>query len=294
MEERLSEETTPITFKIRALDNFLFDYVDGKYIDSDTLYSKWGGEKNVELRHGKHDLLWFRGLERNSDNPWGVHFDPIKRKLENRDVRGEAMQDVQFCKKKIEVSPYLMPVQELSYEYYVTCMLFIEITDFSQLIQKPTIIDEYDFETKVVGKITGIPNIRSISLDDGSYATDGDMKIDVISVPAFDEGWWTVPDKEPWLAVIPADRSDYPDFIGDIRMGNRLLCPFEGMTGVVPKAVIYDTNGKKIATTDLPRISFLPGCVTHLRGPLFSGTTSDWSATIEEYNNFDWNGLWIY
>lgn len=296
VDEILSEETTPITFTMHIFDNFLFDYTEGKYIGSDTLYSRNGGdEKNVELRHGKHELLWLWGLDKDTDAKQGIHFDPIKKTLENKDPRGEAASDVQFCQTNIEVTPYLMPVQKLTYENYATCMLVIRITDSSPLIQKPSFIDEYDYEPVVVGRITGIPLIRSVSLAGGEYTIEGDMNTEIIAVPAMNDYWEIIQGEQPWLEVTAVgERYLYTQGVKDIRTGNRLLCPANGLTEIHPVAEVYDTHGNLIPTTELPRITLLPGCVTCLTGPLFSGSSSDWSVSLQYYNDFDWNSLMIY
>lgn len=293
VENRLSEETTPITFSLHIDDNFLFDYAYGKYIGSDTLYAgRWYEEKNIELRQGSHHLVWLKGIDEDSDDMYGVHFNPATKRLENNDERGEAAEDVRFVEKDIEVTPYLMPVQKLEYENYATCMLVIRITDSSPDVPKP-VVSEDSYVPTVIGRVTGIPFIQSVSLTGTEYTVKGDMDTEIIAVPAKNENWDIKEGELPWLSVTAVGEANlYAQGVKDMRAGNRLLCPLSGLVDVRPKAIVYDVNGNVIPTTELPRITLLRGCVTCLTGPLFSGSTSDWSVSLSSYSDFG-GDFWI-
>ena len=64
-----------------------------------------------------------------------------------------------------------------------------------------------------------------------------------------------------------------------------ILCPINGLDNIQLTAEVYDKDGNPISTTTLPKFNLRRGYTTILRGPLFSGSTSDWTVTMKQYDD---------
>ena len=76
---------------------------------------------------------------------------------------------------------------------------------------------------------------------------------------------------------------DYNTWSGRWSREYHSLCPLNGLDNIQLIAETYDKDGNSIPATILPLFSLRRGYTTILCGPLFSGTTSDWSVTMEPY-----------
>lgn len=155
VDELLSEETTPITFNLLKGTHFLFDYAGNHLVGADTINIQYSNKesRSVDLRQGKHRLLWMRGLDvANYDTATGIvskgsHFNPLP----------------QYCFKDIEVTPYLMPAQTLEYQPLCALLQIVIFTD----------TDDYDISKTTVD----FPCIKSVGLEDNRYTIDKNVTL---------------------------------------------------------------------------------------------------------------------
>lgn len=272
-EETLSDKTTPVEFKFSySNENFLFDYAGDNYVGSDTIKAY---RKTIDLRQGKHHLvsisqlnIWEEGRSR------GVNFRPSTKQVVNTEDRFVFIHNMAFFETDLEVSPYLLPTQEVNYNRYLTFTVRIKVTDASQNLTMPEKIESggsVSYTEPVIGKIKGIPHPNTIYLDKDDY-TEYDTGEGLTATVGVHYDYYEHPEALKHLCI-------------DIK-GIRALCPPKGFEDIQPIAEIYDRDGKAMATTTLPKISLLRGYTTILEGPLFSGTTADWKVTMEPYKNY--------
>lgn len=267
IDEILSEETTPITFK--SIINwyadhtfFLFDHVGNNYVGSDTIS---GSEFTISLRQGKHHLVWINGLDRWSSlqgEDYGLHYDPRNKSVTTYNQYPLYVRDIAFCEKDIEVTSYLMPTQQIEFTNYIICSLQIKTTDKTQGLFQTKQDNLY---AEQIGELTGVPGVRTVSLTGSNYELDGkDWPIGVYA----------------HFEQLPSGQLEArADSISVIKM----LCPLNGLSDIQLKAEIKDANGATIPATVLPKFSLRRGYTTVLQGPLFTGDTSDWTVTMELY-----------
>ena len=288
VDEILSEETTPVTFefsqKLSSRERYImFDYAGNRFLSSDsTMYS----QHTIDMRQGKHHILWFNNLNAEQPNPLfgyipdeelytkGVHFDPNTKTctVYNKDGKVDYFS---YYEKDIEIYPYLLPTQKVNFNKYITCGISIKVTDKSNHLTQPTESNSnsYHLACEYIGKIEGIPFVKSVSLTENTYHQQK-------------EGI-----KESIYTYLPADyyrgdkiiKEGYEFHIGDWYGGSYYLCPLNGIDNIQLVAEIHDKEGNPIPTTPLPKISLRRGCTTVLTGPLFSGSTSDWTVTMKEW-----------
>ena len=254
----LSEETTTIDFEFSGYSyhygtaNILYDFAGNNLVGSDTIYKS---SCTLNLRQGKHHLIWINGLW--PTNSWmtdierekksGVYFDPQTKTITNYYPDGNTDHVIVYCEKDLEVSPYLLPIQKIEYKH-VTCVLRIEVTDNARWLTW------YPSQTGQKGRITGVPSVKSVSLDNNKY-TLNDVTLQSDSI------------------------SRYEDDVNRFFM----LCPSEGIDDIQPVAEIIDQDGRLIEVNRMPKFSLRRGYITTLRGPLLTGTISDWTVTMEPY-----------
>ena len=252
----LSEETTTINFEFSGYsyyygtENILFDYAGNSLVGSDTISKS---SCTLNLRQGKHKLIWINGLWPTTNmvvnNRSGVYFDPQTKTITNYYPDGNTEHIIVCCEKDLEVPPYLLPIQKIEYKH-VTCVLRIEVTDNAKwLTWHPS-------QTGLKGRITGVPFVKSVSLDNNKY-TLNDVTLQSDSI------------------------SRYEDDVNRFFM----LCPSEGIDDIQPVAEIINQDGKLIEVNRMPKFSLRRGYITTLRGPLLTGTISDWTVTMEPYKN---------
>lgn len=252
IDELLSEETTPIDFEFEDFEYhdryFLFDYAGNNYVGSDTLTTS---KCTLDLRQGKHHLIWMKGL-------YGRDVDFIP---QNRTFSGYTSNiNVTYTEMDIEVSPFLMPVKKVTLkkkkQIEGNTSLAIMVTD----IDKVDINDEIDINdinaSKKI-KVTGFPFMNNISLDGNSYEIEKEI--------------YTY-----WVHFIISKE----DLVG---ISLHTLCPTSRIEDIQLKVEVWDAKGKPIPTTTLPKISLECGYTTDLHGPLFSGSTADWTVTMEPF-----------
>lgn len=262
VDEILSEETTPITFRLPEGTTYLFDYSGGKIVmqDTITIERRYSRDVDIELRHGKHNLLFLVGLSKGyedefydgeyySINPQ-IHFDPTKKTV-TRDMWA-IESDIMYSEKFIESTPYLMPKQQLEFNS-LTSSVEIYITDSYY-------INYEQGKYYRAGYIKGLPRVKSVEVKGNKYNADGDEELEVDAYIA---------SNGPRFMCIP------PRY---------MLCPQDGLNGIQLKADLKTADGKPIPSTKLPKISLRRGYTTVLQGPLFSGSTSDWTVTMEPYD----------
>lgn len=256
----LSKETTPIDFEFSGFSyyygsaNILYDFTGNSLIGSDTIYKS---SCTLNLRQGKHKLIWINGLW--PTDSWitnidvekrsGIYYDPTAKTISNYYPDGNTEHVIVYCEKDLEVPPYLLPIQKIEYKH-ITCVLRIEVTDNARWLTW------YPSQTGLKGRITGIPSVKSVSLDNNKY-TLNDITLSNDSISRYED--------------------DVKRFF--------MLCPSEGIDDIQPVAEIIDQDGKPIEVNQMPRFSLRRGYITTLRGPLLSGTTADWTVTIEPFEN---------
>lgn len=167
--------------------------------------------------------------------------------ITNNYLDGNTGHVIVYCEKDLEVTPYLLPVQKIEYKH-ITCELNIEVTDNARWLTS---------QTEPKGRITGIPSVASVSLVGNEYRLN-DVKFPVDSIRRYE--------------------SKYPRRF--------MLCPSDGLDNIQPIAEIIDKNGNAIPTTSIPKFSLRRGYTTTIRGPLLSGSSSDWTVTMEPYKDF--------
>jgi len=238
IDELLSEETTPIEFELLDYEPYeeyvLFDYAGNRYVGSDTITRS---KCTLDLRQGKHHLLWMKGQfgESIGFNPEDKTFNMVNRECFN----------IPYHEMDLEVTPYLMPVKKIQCKdekVISRCCLVINPTDIDEMSN----LDVKDI------KVTGLPRVKTISWDGGSYQLE--------------------------------DRYDGIYLIGGL--GELYtVCPTKGFDGVEVRIYIWNTRDELIPTTQLPKFNLRQDYVTTLRGPLFSGNTSDWTVTMAPDKN---------
>ena len=258
IDEILSKETTPIDFEFSGYslfygtDNVLFDYAGNNLVGSDTNSQT---SCTLNLRQGKHKLIWINGLwptfplsmDTDEKKKSGVYYDPKTKTITNNYMDGNTGHVIVYCEKNLEVTPYLLPSQKTEYKH-ITCELNIEVTDNARWLSS---------QTEPKGRITGIPSVASVSLVGNEY------KLNDVMLPS---------------DSIRRYESNYPRWF--------MLCPTDGLDNIQPIAEIIDKNGNAIPTTSMPKFSLRRGYTTTVRGPLLSGSSSDWTVTMEPYKEY--------
>lgn len=245
IDELLSEETTPIDFELQDFEYydryFVFDYTGSRYVGADTITRS---KCTMNLRQGKHHLIWMKGQYGSE-----VGFNP-----ENRTFSGYSdFIDAAYTEMDIEVTPYLMPVQNVKCQKRTTIersSLYIEVTDINGEMETP---DGIKLGEKI--KVTGFPFMNNISLDGNNYDTDNEINT----------GWVYFDDRGETAGIV----------LNTFCLTDR--------DNLQVKVETQDVRGNRISSTTLPSVSLKRECYTILRGPLFSGSTDDWTVMMEPY-----------
>ena len=277
IDEILSQETTPIDFQLAEYNNrydkyFLFDYAGNSYVGSDTVSSY---KCTIDLRQGKHHLLWIKGID---DEPKygkkyyaGIHYDPQEKTITDYGDSYSYSEKIIYSETDLEVTQYLMPVQQIRPANYICGLIQVEISDMSDDVEQPRDrsgdedydpVSQYRYSRPVVGTVSGFPNVSKVSLTGNDYTQKKESSsCDILLQYHYDR----VGEREFSLRAIGS------------------LCPKSGIDNIQLTVDMKDKNGSHIPTTALPRCSLKRGYTTVLRGPLFSGTTSDWTVTMEPF-----------
>lgn len=272
IDELLSEQTTPVTFTPLHGKNYVFDYAGSHFVGSDTISAGWNSEIALDLRQGRHRLLWLRELDGNDDPNFrdgqyisGVHFDPQKMEITSYETNC-ACGNLSYASTEVNVTEYLLPTRKLTYQSLTSDIVF-DIIDSSPLVSTDF---QIGYSWAKIGTVSGFPAVRSISLEGKDYIKSETFSKDVYSRElSYDKG----------LVLRPGDLPA----IGVGLWVQNILCPLNGLDDIQLTAEVHDRNGNPIPTTPLPKFSIRRGFATRLRGPLFSGSTSDWEVKMEPF-----------
>ena len=261
VDELISEETTPITFNLMKKGrHILFDYAGSRLVGADTIDVDYPDQKlqTIDLRQGKHRLLWMRGLlfsEGIDDEVVFIaspYYD-VKSgtvKCQDNDYRLQLNYPLpQYCIKEMEVTPYLMPEQKVEYQLLCAQIHLSLSCDFS--------IDD-----DVSMSVSGIPFVKEVGIENNRY-TLGEVDKEVIHSTTFQgsgvQGRYN-------LALFSKD----------------ILCPKNGLNNVQLRYEVT-RNGTTVYSASLPPISLQRGYKTTLRGPLVGGQTGDFNVEMYAY-----------
>lgn len=285
VDEMLSTETTPVEFnfpRYEQYDNYtLFDYAGRTFIGSDTLVSRSGCK--LDLRQGKHNLLWIKGLDNDGGNrdygkyPGlvkyydGVHYDHQSMTFETYG-EPEDIHELSYAEQPLEVYPTLLPVQDVMFNKHVTSTIVVRITDITDKFPIDEQTPVYDVEdlyyTQFIGSMKGYPYVRSVALAGKDYKYDGESFVTDIRASIH---------YSKYFSEIKHDVTDIYVSYAEV------LCPLDGLDNIQLTPEIKDRDGRLIPTTVLPKFSIRRDSKTVLEGPLFSGSTADWKVTMEPY-----------
>lgn len=271
VDELLSDKTTPVTFQLPQGDYYMFDYSGSRYVGSDTIHVDWSGKCEIELRQGDHNILWVRHGDDGREYA-GIIYDVTTRRFLHH---GES-QDLSCGWSEISVAPYLLPTQKVELEY-LTATLQIEPSD--ELPFTPVENGNYIYEYKSpigttwityrfisVGTFTGPALVQSISADDGGCVFGNETKwSDIVAAGMVNGANQVIIGKECRALPLLA------------------LCPSSGIPDIQLTSKLSDANNLSVSTTQIPIFSLRRGYTTILRGPLFSGSTADWTVKMEPY-----------
>lgn len=275
-EDVLSDDTTPIDFTFDdypiSWPHVFFDYAGSKYIGTDTL-SK-GSKKTIDLRQGNHRILWFKGL---SDNDYGyfgadapnfeqryfdgIHYNPDEGTVVSFETQAYSKK-ISFSEKEMTITPYLMPAQKVKFDIHVTGRVVVNVTDWTEkMVQKLQSATNGSVDIEKIGTLRGLPFVKKVALKDIQYEKGNNDTKQEVRVYYF-------PENSVYVSVEEIE----------------MLCPLNGMDGIELTADVKDVDGSSLITTKIPAFSVKRGYITTLTGPLFSGSTSDWTVTMKPYN----------
>lgn len=263
-EEILSIDTTPVTFTTGEKGTYyLYDYTIGEeLVGAHVFTTKWSGDKiAVNLRRGRHKLLWITGIHNNipiehpssvAQTLHGTHYYAEGDSIVWYDNELDFGFGVRYCEQDIYVTDHIPLTQPILFTRATSCVQIMS-TDFSPLLD----MADGD-ELFGVGSIVVSPFVKTMSLMGKDFkvingGTSGNI----------------------FVKNIP--ESGYSCVTAVTRL---FLCPKDGLQDVEVQCSVFDKGGNIIPTTTLPKISIKRGYTTHLEGPLFSGSTSDWKVLM--------------
>lgn len=256
-DSRLSDKTTPVTFRLDNGRSYMFDYSGSQYVGSDTLEvygstyhaddKTYYKEVKIDLRQGQHQLMWFRGISNSS-----VRFDPSAKCVT---ISGSNNPDrVRFAVCDANVSEYLLPPFNLSLQDLTArLVIFMSAYALSEAVG--------DNGNVAAAKIIGLPVVTSVSVLGEGY------KADFLSTT---------------VGVGTAGISDYGFYESPY-----ILCPKEGLNDIQLTVEFTDKNGTQIGTVNLPKVSLLRGQVTVIARDSSSEDANDWVTGMVSYEEYD-------
>lgn len=263
-DDTLSIDSTPVSFAPGEEGIFfLYDYTTaGKFVGAHKFTTKWFKEEiTVNLRRGRHKLLWVTGVNNSTPMEYPESIDYTRHgTFYYSDGDSIVWYDnnlpigfgVRYCEQEINVTDHIMNSQPISFLRAESCVQIMS-TDFSPLLD----MADGD-ELFGVGSIVVSPFVKTMSL------MGKDFKVINGGTPG-----------NIFVKNIP--ESGHSCVTAVTRL---LLCPKDGLQDVEVQCSIFDKGGNIIPTTTLPKISIKRGYTTHLEGPLFSGSTSDWKVLM--------------
>ena len=256
-DSRLSDKTTPVTFRLDDGRSYMFDYSGSQYVGSDTLEvygstyhadeKTYYKEVKIDLRQGQHQLMWFRGINNSS-----VRFDPLAKCVT---ISGSNNPDkVKFAMCDANVSEYLLPPFNLSFQ---------DLTARLEILMSADAIYEAvgNIRNVAAAKIIGLPVVASVSVLGEGY------KVDFLSTT---------------IGFGAAGISNFA-FYGS----PYILCPKEGLNDIQLTVEFTDKNGTQIGTVNLPKVSLLRGQVTIIGKISLSEDENDWVTGMVTYEEYD-------
>jgi len=278
IDDVLSKETTPITFELDVgWEHLLFDYTtNDKFVESKAFTIKSNDSQQattINLRQGKHKLIWLKGLRRRYLAYGGGDYldtDGLNFVSENKSlVRDDGLKSLQhsvfYCEKDLEVTKSLMTTQKLSYTP-VTCVFEIVMTDANTWLS-----NKYSF-----GKMS-FPFVSEVGLTDNRYTIGDEPYYITLYAYDFRNSYYN-----GHQVITPELPAGYENTINSFTN----LCPLNGLENIQLKANVIDENGQPVSTTPLPKISLRRGYTTKLTGPLFSGSMADWKVEMVAYEGY--------
>ena len=169
VDELLSTATTQVEFRLPN-DRHTYTMYDCAGSHLVGTYTTAGGEKcTLSLRQGKHHIVWFMDFDNES-----VKYEPEDNALTALSEDGMA-SSVYYQENDLDVSPYAMEMQHVSCYKEATCRLVVTLADVTENLALP------DGNDKIIGRVTGLPLVRTVSLSDSKYKTDGNVKLNIYS-----------------------------------------------------------------------------------------------------------------
>lgn len=247
IDDILSDKTTPVTFELAKGIHFMYDYAGSSYVGGDTIRVSKKSEVKRDLRQGTHTLLWLNDPYYDEGKLFDTHFDPNRKVLIRNNEYPTLNHPVRYAVSDFNVGEYLLPTQTLTYSTPMSAIfLYVEDAD-----RYPVAIDK-DYEQ--IGVLKGYPNIVSVSLTGNEYE-----RRESVDLPIY-----FYPQSSNKMQIIGADGASF------------FLCPNEGLSNIQLSIELKGSDGKVIATSELPRMSIKRGEYIQLQGTLFSGSSSDW------------------
>lgn len=260
IDELLSDKTTPVTFEIgRSGDFLLFDYAGSNYVGSHIIHQYYYNSSSpktteLNLRQGRHHLIWLRVSE---DAAKDTTFDPA-----NKTISTPNPESMSYAEYDYEVTDYIAPAHKPNFMPLTTGIKII-VTDHSEEVEKPAnpVLVWHESTTIRIGEMKGFPFVTYLSLHGGDYKIT-DNKAGRIDATYYVKNYTEV----------------------TVAYYETILCPEDGIDSIQLQADVKGADGSPVYTTTLPKFSVKRGYTTVLRGPLFSGNTSDWTVTMEPYS----------
>ena len=260
IDELLSDKTTPVTFELgRSGDFLLFDYAGSNYVGSHTIhqiYFNSSSPKTTELnlRQGKHHFIWLKVSEGAAE---GTTFDPA-----NKTISTPNPKNMNFAEYDYEVTDYMAPAHKPNFMPLTTGIKII-VTDHSEDVEKPErpVLVWHEQKTIKIGEMKGFPLVTYLSLHGGDYKITDNKAGSIYTT--------------------------YYVYSTEVKVtySETILCPEDGIDNIQLQADVKGADGSPVSTITLPKFSVKRGHTTVLRGPLFSGTTADWTITTEPYGD---------
>lgn len=255
VDELLSEETTPITFRLESKGtHFLFDYAGSHLVGADTIEVEYAFQKShkIDLRQGKHRLLWMIGLsgttirgENHINKVEDIDYDPTSGMVVLKNDEASFYPEPKYCIKDMEITPYLMPEQKVEYNYLCATLSI----SLESGILYASMVYAYN-----------VPFVSAVDVVGSRY----DVQYRQYNVGS---GW----NGEEW-------RTSF---------SYHLLCPEDGLNDIQLEYEVFvlDDDGNRVSfhKQQLPKISLHRGFMTEITGPLFGSKQEDFGVTTKPY-----------
>lgn len=255
VDELLSEETTSITFRLESKGtHFLFDYAGIHLVGADTIEVEDSYDKShkMNLRQGKHRLLWMRGLSgatvrgvNYKTKVKGIDYNPTADILTIQDNITSFYPELLYCIKEVEITPYLMAEQQIDYQPICA--------GFSIALDSPS--------SDYLVVLKNIPFVTAVGLENNKH----EMTLYQTNIG------------------FGLERNEYR-----AGFGREVLCPKEGLDNVRLEYEVIRFEGASqvsIHKCQLPKISLRRGYEVRVSGSLFGSKEDDFVVTTSKYSD---------